>query len=211
MKNSSQSISVSGQRRRRRALTPLLAGMLAVAGCAGLSPPGGETDPAVTIAEQGVSGEGMGAVLDYHSLVATMGSTELAQERTALSNARGTPLLLVRQAILLSHPEGAVNIPRALALLGAVAAQRTPDAIALHPLVRLLSDQLRERQRLDETASRLTQQLERVAQQLKDSQRRGEQLQEKLDALTEIERSLPTRPAATPSPPLPTPPRRLSR
>lgn len=151
------------------------------------------------------------AALEYHRLLATAAPTELASERAALNNAPRTPLVLVRQALLLSHPERPTNLPRALALLGAVAAQRTPDAIALHPLVRLLSDQLIERQRLEATAERLTQQLERAGQQLKDSQRVGEQLREKLDALTEIERTLPTRPGASPPPAPPTSPRKPTR
>ncbi|WP_332675653.1 permease [Aromatoleum sp.] len=153
----------------------------------------------------------MTAALEYHRLLATAAPAELASERAALNNAPRTPLVLVRQAILLSHPERPTNLPRASALLGAVAMQRTPDAIALHPLVRLLSDQLAERQRLEATAERLTLQLERAGQQLKDSQRAGEQLREKLDALTEIERTLPTRPGATSAPEPPTSPRKPPR
>jgi len=70
----------------------------------------------------------------------------------------------------------------------------------LQPLARLLAEQLQERQRLENTAERLTQQLERAGQQLKDSQKQGEQLQEKLDALTEIERTLSARPTAPTAP-----------
>lgn len=208
-----------GRRRSRRglcrlaaSLVPALAAAALLVGCAAAPPSGGApADPAMQRTEPEEDLAAVDAALEYHGLVSTLGAAELAHQRMALNNAPGTPLVLVRQAILLSQPNGAANIPRALALLGAVAAQGTPEAIALHPLVRLLSDQLLERQRLEATAARLTQQLERAGQQLKDSQRLGEQLQEKLEALTEIERTLPAPPTASPSSPPPTSPRRPPR
>lgn len=181
-----------------------------LAGCTGVPTKDARAPDAAT-ATRTEAAEGVAVALEYHRLLATAAPAELASERAALNNAPQTPLLQVRQAILLSHPERPVNLPRALALLGAVAAQQTPEAVALHPLVRLLSDQLLERLRLETTAERLTQQLERVGQQLKDSQRNGEQLREKLDALTEIERTLPTPPGAPPPPAPPTSPRKLPR
>lgn len=181
-----------------------------IAGCADVPAKDARTSD-TRAAVRAESVDDVTAALEYHRLLATAAPAELVSERAALNNAPATPLVLVRQAILLSHPERPTNLPRALALLGVVAAQRTPDAIALHPLVRLLSDQLVERQRLEATAERLTQQLERVGQNLKDSQRAGEQLREKLDALTEIERTLPTRPGASPPPAPPTSPRKPPR
>jgi len=204
--------SRSGFGGRAASLMPAFAAAALLAGCTAAPPSGPAT--ADGAAQRPESGKGLAAVdaaLAYHGHVTTLGSAELARERMALINAPGTPHVLVRQAILLSQPNGATNIPRALALLGTVAAQRTPDALALHPLVRLLADQLLERQRLEATAARLTQQLERAGQQLKESQRLGEQLQEKLDALTEIERTLPAPPAGAPSAPPPTSPRRPPR
>lgn len=188
----------------------ILALAASFAGCTALptNEVGNAPAPAAPPAE---AAEAVAAALEYHRLLATAGPAELASEHAALNIAPGTPLVLVRQAILLSHPQRPINLPRALALLRTVAAQRTPDAIALHPLVRLLADQLVERHRLDATAERLTQQLERAGQQLKDSQRTGEQLREKLDALTEIERTLPTRPGASPPPAPPTSPRKPPR
>ncbi len=201
----------SGARRFFGAHTALMLVVAAsLAGCAEVPTKDAGTSraPAATREE---AADGVTTALEYHRLLATAAPAELVSERAALNNAPATPLVLVRQAILLSHPERPINLPRALALLGAVAAQRTPDAIALHPLVRLLSDQLAERQRLEATAERLTQQLERVGQQLKESQRSGEQLREKLDALTEIERTLPTPPGASSQPAPLTSPRKPPR
>lgn len=201
----------SGGRRLFGAPTALMLVLaVSLAGCAGVSTKDAGTSARSVVAREDAA-DGVTAALEYHRLLATAAPAELVSERAALNSAPATPLVLVRQAILLSHPERPTNLPRASALLGAVAAQRTPDAIALHPLVRLLSDQLAERQRLEATAERLTQQLERVGQQLKDSQRAGDQLREKLDALTEIERTLPTRPGASPPPAPLTSPRKPPR
>lgn len=140
--------------------------------------------------------------LEYHALLATLDAAELERERAALNIAPDKPLILVRQAMLLSHPRSVPNLPRAQALLDAVLAQSSADATALHPLARLLADELAERQRAAVAAERLALQLERTGQQLKESQRHSEALQAKLDALAEIERMLPVRPpAAAPSPP----------
>ncbi|NMF90879.1 hypothetical protein [Aromatoleum petrolei] len=142
------------------------------------------------------------SALAYHETIRGMNAAELARERSALSGAGAAPLAQMKQAMLLSHPQGNNNLQRAQSLLEAINASEKADATALQPLARLLAEQLQERVRLENTAERLTQQLERTGQQLKDAQRQGEQLQEKLDALTEIERTLPARPS-TPTPPLP--------
>lgn len=140
--------------------------------------------------------------LAYHETIRGMNAAELARERSALSGAGNVPLAQMKQAMLLSHPQGNNNLQRAQSLLEAINASEKPDAVALQALARLLAEQLQERLRLENTAERLTQQLERTGQQLKDAQKQSDQLQEKLDALTEIERTLPARPS-TPTPPLP--------
>lgn len=142
------------------------------------------------------------SALAYHETIRGMSTAELARERSALAGAGNAPLAQMKQAMLLSHPQGNNNLQRAQSLLEAINASEKADAVALQPLARLLAEQLQERSRLENTAERLTQQLERTGQQLKDAQKQGEQLQEKLDALTEIERTLPARPS-TPTPPLP--------
>lgn len=146
--------------------------------------------------------------LEYHALISTLDPAELERERAALNIAPDTPLVLVRQAMLLSHPRSVANLPRAQALLDAVLAQTSADATALHPLARLLADQLAERRQAAAAVERLGLQLERTGEQLKESERHSEALQAKLDALAEIERTLPVRPpAAAPSAP-PAPERR---
>lgn len=140
--------------------------------------------------------------LAYHETIRGLNTAELARERSALSGAGNAPLAQMKQAMLLSHPQGNNNLQRAQSLLEAINGSEKADAVALQPLARLLAEQLQERVRLENTAERLTQQLERTGQQLKDAQKQSDQLQEKLDALTEIERTLPARPS-TPTPPLP--------
>lgn len=137
------------------------------------------------------------SALAYHEAIRGMNASELARERSALSGAGNAPLAQIKQAMLLSHPQGANNLQRAQSLLEAINASEKSDAVALQPLARLLNEQVQERQRLESTAERLTQQLERTGQQLKDAQKQSEQLQEKLDALTEIERTLPARPSVS--------------
>jgi hypothetical protein len=185
--------------------------LVVLAGCAGPQPAPGGFEGAPATGTPGEAAFAVGSALEYHRLVRSLGAAELARERSALINAPGTPLGMVREAILISQSNGAGNLGRALALLDAVAAQDTAEARALQALARLLSDQLLERQRLESAADRLAQQLERTVQQLRDSQRHGEQLQEKLDALANIERMLPAHPAASEPEQPPTPERRPSR
>lgn len=171
------------------------------AGCAGVRNTGADAlplppVPVLTSKRDNVVQE----ALAWHQSLRGMGASELARERAAQGGAGATPLAQMRQAMLLSHPQGSYNLSRAITLLEAVATSDKADAVALRPLARLLAEQLQERQRLENTAERLTQQLERAGQQLRDSQKQGEQLQEKLDALTEIERTLPARPAAPAAP-----------
>lgn len=183
---------------------PLLAMALATAltGCA--SPRTATADAPPMVSRHNSTPPTVQAALAYHHSIRSMGVNELARERPTQSGGSASPLGQIKQAMLLSHPQGNTNLPRALSLLEAINASDRPEAVTLQPLARLLAEQLQERQRLESTAERLTQQLERTGQQLKDSQKQGELLQEKLDALTEIERTLPARPTA-PTAPLQTP------
>lgn len=193
-----------GSAGRRRRWTAALAAAIALGGCATT---GGEADPTRPVLAQADPGEGALAVetaLRYARIVRTLGPAELEQERQSLALAAGHPLNRVLQALALAQAPGA-NLPRALALLDAVEASTSADAVALHPLVRALADQFAERLRLEGAAQRFAQQLERTGQQLKETHRHADQLQEKLDALTEIERSLTQRAAPSPAP-LPQPP-----
>lgn len=96
------------------------------------------------------------------------------------------PYLKMQQAIQLGHlrpPE----LQRGMNLLASVMKDSNVSAVSLAPLARVLYEQYSERLRLE--------------QQAREAQRRSEQLQEKIDALSAIERSLPSRalPAILPS------------
>lgn len=98
------------------------------------------------------------------------------------------PYLQLQQAIQLGQARPA-ELPRALNLLEMLMRSSHPAAVNLVPLARVLHEQYGERLRLE--------------QQLREAQRRGEQLQEKIDALSAIERSLPSRSTNTMNKPVP--------
>ena len=87
------------------------------------------------------------------------------------------PYLLMQLAIQLGQARPP-ELARAQSALEAVLKSPHPSAAYLVPLARLLHEQYGERLRLEA--------------QSRDAQRRQDQLQEKLDALSAIERSLPT-------------------
>ncbi|MCC4118308.1 BREX-1 system adenine-specific DNA-methyltransferase PglX [Aromatoleum toluclasticum] len=197
-------IRIATSHRGRRAVAGLaLAVAAALAGCSTVR---SATAELPTLPQMppllGSSNTPVRNALAYHETIRGMNGTELARERSTLSGAGNAPLTQMKQAMLLSHPQGNNNLQRAQSLLEAISGSDKADAVALHPLARLLAEHVQERARLESTAERLTQQLERTGQQLKDAQKQSDQLQEKLDALTEIERTLPARPSA-PTPPLP--------
>ncbi len=80
------------------------------------------------------------------------------------------------------------DFPRALAQLDAVLRSDAAQAQILQPLARLLHDQYLARQRAELAA-------DRASASAREAQRRADALQDKIDALAEIERSLPNRPA----------------
>lgn len=99
----------------------------------------------------------------------------------------GDPYIKMQQAIQLGHlrpPE----LQRGMNLLASVMKDSNPSAVSLAPLARVLYDQYSERLRLEAERGRFE-------QQAREAQRRSEQLQEKIDALSAIERSLPSRAA----------------
>lgn len=171
----------------------------ACAGSGGLSsapprplPPSADTRPAPV------------RVLDWYHGLGEIDGAELNRIRKQYADKAANAEPLLRQALLAAHPQ-APNLARARGLLENLLASQSEEARALHPLAHVVLEQIGERQRLEAQAQRLGQQVERSAQQLKEAQQLGSELQAKLDALTEIERSLPTRPLATP--PAPTPER----
>lgn len=93
------------------------------------------------------------------------------------------PYLKMQLAIQFGHLRPP-DLQRGMNLLASVMKDSNPAAVSLAPLARVLYEQYGERLRLE--------------QQLREAQRRGEQLQEKIDALSAIERSLPSRIQAQP-------------
>lgn len=133
-------------------------------------------------------GDATRVLIAYHGHLSDRDGAELQRARRSLVAPADTPLEQVRQAIVLGHPRAPTDLARALALLDAVLINGDDDARALHGVARLLSNEVRARQRLG-------QQVERAGAQLEAAEATRAQLQQKLDALTEIERSLPARPA----------------
>ena len=127
-------------------------------------------------------------LLGYQQLLAHLSPQELARERAVLLFIPPTPSAQIRLARLFGQVRGQTDLPRALALLDKVQKSSSPAAASMHPLARLLASQYQERLRLQSHN-------ERLLLQVTESQRRSGELQDKLDALADIERSLPSRPA----------------
>lgn len=125
-------------------------------------------------------------VLNYYHMLSRMTVGELGRERMVLAALPANPNTQMRMAMLLGHPRGPQDLPKATAILEGLIKSPDPESISLQALARLLADSYTERQRLDGAA-------ERQGQQLRESQRKAAELQEKIDALTDIERSLPIR------------------
>jgi len=190
----------------------LSAGLIALAsGCAlerEPAGPGGGSEPAVVVEQASpmLAGDvNIRAMLAFYRKSRGMSSAELTRERAALQGKVGEPLEALRLAMLLGHERS--DLVRALGLLDDIARSDSPQALALQPLVRLLSDQYAERLKLEARSERLASGLRETEQ--KAAAARSEAtaaraeaaaLQEKIDALAEIERNLPGRPA----PPVPT-------
>lgn len=137
---------------------------------------------------------GVPGALAFQRHLATLDALETARTRGLLAAQPGNPDARIRLALLLAQTKGNNgDLGRAQSVLESLLKSTDEAAGALHPLARLLAEQLAERQRLEN-------QLERQGAQLRESQRKVQELQEKIDRLAEIERSLPsaTRPGVRP-------------
>ena len=175
--------------RWRHAAAALLVALLGA--CAGVPAPEPEASPETTdrAAKAVVPDEtAMLPLLRYLQAVQRMSAPDLARERAVLAATAPTPAAHIRLAMLLGQTRGALDLPRALALLDGVLRAREPAAASLHPLAKALASNYQERLKLQ-------MQNEKLSQQLNDSLLRNAELQEKIDALAAIERSLPVRPA----------------
>lgn len=127
--------------------------------------------------------------LSYYPVLHRMTAAEIGRERMVLAALPANPNNQVRMAMVLGHPRGPQELPKAIALLDGVLKSTDPSAVALQPLARLMIDNYIERQRQDVWS-------DKQGQQLKESQRKVIELQEKIDSLADIERTLPQRPRA---------------
>lgn len=151
---------------------------LGLVGCAGtpanVAPPLRYSDP------------GPIPVLNYYHMLSRMTANELGRERMVLAALPSNPNTQIRMAMLLGHPRGPLDLPKATALLEGLIKSPDPESISLQALARLLADSYIERQRLDGL-------VERQSVQIREGQRKAAELQEKIDALADIERTLPAR------------------
>lgn len=166
---------------RRRALLLVVAGMLAVSGCAGRWPglSGSEARHA-----DNASLEDLMAFVRH---AVHFSPAENARERALLTTPELGPGVQLRLAVLYGSPLEAGDLLKGQQLLAALVKDETPPAQPLQPLAQLLLKQYQERLRLEAQG-------ERTAQQLRESQRRAEVLQGKLEAMAGIEAALPPRP-----------------
>ena len=148
--------------------------------------------PVVIAADQApaarVDESSMLPLLGYQQLLAQLPPQDLARERAVLLYLPPTPSSQLRLAMLFAQTRGSGDLARAQALADRVLRANDPAAASMHPLARLLATQYHERLRLQA-------QNERLLLQVSESQRRSAELQDKLEALANIERSLPQRPA----------------
>lgn len=122
------------------------------------------------------------AMLAYAERVRTMTPAELAPELARLGEAR-SPNDQMQLALALAQLRQTPDMIRAQDTLTRLLANASPEAMALHPLARLLAHRFGEQRRFEDA-------LDKQTQQTRDTQRRLEQTTERLEALKAIERSL---------------------
>ena len=127
-------------------------------------------------------------MLAYSDRLRSLGQSELSAEQALIGDPGASAERLVKLALVLLASHQSSDTVRAISFLQRAASLNTPEAMALRPLVRLLSARLQEIRRLEE-------QLDRQTQQLREAQRRIDNLSDRLEAMRAIERSLLPRPA----------------
>ena len=132
------------------------------------------------------------ALLAYADKVRGMTASELTSELTRLGDVRG-PGEQLQLALALAQLRQTPELIRAQDLLCRLLANASPEAMALHPLARLLANRFGEQRRFEDA-------LDKQTQQTRDTQRRLEQTTERLEALKAIERSLGGSNGRSPSP-----------
>ena len=130
-------------------------------------------------------------LLAYADRVRSLTPTELGPELSRLNDAR-SPGEHMQQALALAQLRQTSELIRAQDLLTRVLANASPEAMAYHPLARLLATRFGEQRRFEDL-------FDKQVQQTRETQRRLDQTVERLEALKAIERSLGARvPAMAP-------------
>ena len=124
-------------------------------------------------------------LLTYADRVRSLTPAELGPELSRLSDAR-SPGEHMQQALALAQLRQTPDLIRAQDLLTRVLANASPEAMAYHPLARLLATRFGEQRRFEDL-------LDKQVQQTRETQRRLDQTVERLEALKAIERSLGAR------------------
>ena len=125
------------------------------------------------------------ALVSYHRY-RVLSTADAAREVNTQLDQKRNELSQLQLAILMAQVHGPGDLNRALQLLDSLSRQKTPDALALRPLVTLFSVQWTEQRRLED-------QVDKLNQQVKDDQKRIDQLNEKLEGMKAIERNLQPR------------------
>jgi hypothetical protein len=136
-------------------------------------------------------------LLAYQHASRKMTSIEVVKAIVNLNFQRRTARTVLQKAMLFAALRGNGDLLQAQNLLTQLLKSPEPDAEPLKPLAYLLSVYYGESRRLEESVDRLN-------QQVHDEQRRVDELNDKLEALKNIERTLPARPGAAASVPVPT-------
>ena len=131
-------------------------------------------------------------LLTYADRVRSLTPVELGPELSRLSDAR-SPGEHMQQALALAQLRQTPDLIRAQDLLTRVLANASPEAMAYHPLARLLATRFGEQRRFEDL-------LDKQVQQTRETQRRLDQTAERLEALKAIERSLGARVPAMAAP-----------
>ena len=131
-------------------------------------------------------------LLAYADRVRSLTPAELTPELTRLSDAR-SPGEHMQLALALAQLRQTPELIRAQDLLTRVLANASPEAMAYHPLARLLASRFGEQRRFEDL-------LDKQVQQTRETQRRLDQTAERLEALKAIERSLGARTPAIAAP-----------
>ena len=131
-------------------------------------------------------------LLIYADRVRSLTPAELGSELSRLIDAR-SPGEHMQQALALAQLRQTPDLIRAQDLLTRVLANASPEAMAYHPLARLLATRFGEQRRFEDL-------LDKQVQQTRETQRRLDQTAERLEALKAIERSLGARVPAMAAP-----------